>query len=174
MTERKIPTIMGTQHPDNANAPFWDSSQQPFISAYREMNEAFENFSELNVDEYMWDWEGKHADAAVIDRLFSTEYDYFKTNQIGRDKFLTFRFPNIWEEKGYNLMQAMTAILSSEDFAHDLGFAQRPLFETILPMAQRADQLIEMQVLFEKLANFKSVEFTRSDKNTPYIEMIPL
>ncbi|CAM3094344.1 phosphoenolpyruvate carboxylase [Leuconostoc rapi] len=174
MTERKIPTIMGTQHPDNANAPFWDASQQPFISAYREMNEAFENFSELNVDEYMWDWEGKHADAAVIDRLFSTEYDYFKKDQIGRDKFLTFRFPNIWEEKGYNLMQAMTAILSSEDFAHDLGFDQRPLFETILPMAQRADQLIEMQVLFEKLANFKSVEFTKNDRNTPYIEMIPL
>lgn len=174
MTQRKIPTIMGTQHPDNANAPFWDASQQPFISAYREMNEAFENFSELNVDEYMWDWEGKHADAAVIDRLFSTEYDYFKDQQIGRDKFLTFRFPNIWEEKGYNLMQAMTAILSSEDFAHDLGFAQRPLFEAILPMAQRADQLLKMQVLFEKLANFKSVEFTRSDKNTPYIEIIPL
>ncbi|AFT81283.1 phosphoenolpyruvate carboxylase [Leuconostoc carnosum] len=174
MAQRKIPSIMGTQHPDNANAPFWDSSQQPFISAYREMNEAFENFSELDVDEYMWDWEGKHADAAVIDRLFSTEYDYFKSHQIGRDKFLTFRFPNIWEEKGYNLMQAMTAILSSEDFSHDLGFDQRPLFETILPMTQRADQLIEMQILFEKLAKFKSVEFTKSDKNNPYIEMIPL
>nr|MWN21537.1 hypothetical protein [Leuconostoc lactis] len=39
MTQRKIPTIMGTQHPDNANAPFWDASQQPFISAYREMND---------------------------------------------------------------------------------------------------------------------------------------
>ncbi|MGO2517140.1 MAG: phosphoenolpyruvate carboxylase [Leuconostoc falkenbergense] len=173
MTTRKIPTIMGTQHPDNANAPFWDSSQQPFISAYRETSEAFENFSELNVDEYMWDWEGKHADAAVIDRLFSSEYDYFKENQIGRDKFLTFRFPNIWEEKGYNLMQAMTAFLSSEDFAHDLGFT-RPLFEAILPMAQRADQILKMQLLFEKLANFKTAEFTRSDKNTPYIEMIPL
>lgn len=173
MTTRKIPTIMGTQHPDNANAPFWDSSQQPFISAYRETSEAFENFSELNVDEYMWDWEGKHADAAVIDRLFSSEYDYFKEHQIGRDKFLTFRFPNIWEEKGYNLMQAMTAFLSSEDFAHDLGFT-RPLFEAILPMAQRADQILKMQLLFEKLANFKTAEFTRSDKNTPYIEMIPL
>ncbi|WP_273951042.1 phosphoenolpyruvate carboxylase [Leuconostoc mesenteroides] len=173
MTSRKIPSIMGTQHPDNANAPFWESSQQPFISAYRETGEAFENFNELNVDEYMWDWEGKHADAAVIDRLFSTEYDYFKDHQIGRDKFLTFRFPNIWEEKGYNLMQAMTAFLSSEDFAHDLGFS-RPLFEAILPMAQRADQILKMQVLFEKLANFKSAEFTRSDKNTPYIEMIPL
>ena len=175
MVNRNIPIIMGTQHPDNANAPFWDTSQQPFISAYRETTEAFENFSELDVDEYMWDWEGKHADAAVIDRLFSTEYDYFKQHQLGRDKFLTFRFPNIWEEKGYNLMQAMTAFLSSEDFSNDLGFSHRPLFEAILPMAERADQIVEMQKLFEKLAIFKSQEFTsNSPKNTPYIEMIPL
>ena len=44
MVNRNIPIIMGTQHPDNANAPFWDTSQQPFISAYRETTEAFENF----------------------------------------------------------------------------------------------------------------------------------
>ncbi|MDF7626424.1 phosphoenolpyruvate carboxylase [Lactobacillaceae bacterium L1_55_11] len=174
MTERKIPTIMGTQHPDNANAPFWDTSQQPFISAYRETTEAYENYKILDVDEYMWDWEGKHADAAVIDRLFSTHYDYFKDHQLGRDKFLTFRFPNIWEEKGYNLMQAMTAFLSSEDFANDLGFDQRPLFEAILPMAQRADQILEMQTLFEKLAKFKDATFTPDEDNSSYIEMIPL
>lgn len=174
MTERKIPAIMGTQHPDNANAPFWDTAQQPFISAYRETDEAFQNYQTLDVDEYMWDWEGKHADAAVIDRLFSTHYEYFKEHQLGRDKFLTFRFPNIWEEKGYNLMQAMTAFLSSEDFANDLGFDQRPLFEAILPMAQRADQIIEMQLLFEKLAQFKDATFTPTEDNKAYIEMIPL
>ncbi|CAH1850542.1 phosphoenolpyruvate carboxylase [Convivina intestini] len=174
MSDRHIPAVMGTQHPDNANAPFWDSSQQPFISAYRETREAYENFKILDIEEYMWDWEGKHADAAVIDRLFSTHYEYFKDHQLGRDKFLTFRFPNIWEEKGYNLMQAMTAFLSSEDFAHDLGFDQRPLFEAILPMAKRADQIIEMQDLFQRLAQFKSSTFTPSEANTPYIEMIPL
>ncbi|GAP02395.1 phosphoenolpyruvate carboxylase [Fructobacillus pseudoficulneus] len=174
MPDRKIPAIMGTQHPDNANAPFWDTAQQPFISAYRETDEAFANYQVLDVDEYMWDWEGKHADAAVLDRLFSTHYDYFKEEQLGRDKFLTFRFPNIWEEKGYNLMQAMTAFLSSEDFAHDLGFDQRPLFEAILPMAQRADQILEMQLLFEKLATFKDTTFTPTEENKTYIEMIPL
>ncbi|MDR0297255.1 MAG: phosphoenolpyruvate carboxylase [Streptococcaceae bacterium] len=174
--KRKIPAIMGTQHPDNAMVPFWKTTQNPQITAYREIHEAFENFSELGIDEYMWDWEGKHADAAVIDRLFSTNYDYFIKNQLGRDKFLTFRFPNIWEEKGYSLMQAMTVFLSSEDFAHDLNFAQRPLFEAILPMTQSAEQIFEMQFLFEKLAAFKSETFSRNtmDKNTPYIEMIPL
>ncbi|MDR3190181.1 MAG: phosphoenolpyruvate carboxylase [Lactobacillaceae bacterium] len=175
MLERKIPVTMGTQHPDNANGAFWDISNRPFISAYSETMEAFENFSALDVDEYMWDWEGKHADAAVIDRLFSGQYEYFKENQLGKDKFITFRFPNIWEEAGYNLMQAMTAFLSSEDFARDLKFESRPLFEAILPMAQRADQILEMQTIFEKLANFKTEVFAKGARtNTPYIEMIPL
>ncbi|MDF7637032.1 phosphoenolpyruvate carboxylase [Leuconostocaceae bacterium ESL0958] len=174
MKRRTIPAIMGTQHPDNANAPFWAPNQNPFISAYSETTEAYENYRALNVDEYMWDWEGKHADAAVIDRLFSAHYDYFKQEQLGRDKFLTFRFPNIWEEKGYNLMQAMTAMLSSEDFANDLGFEGRPLFEAILPMAERADQILTMQELFEKLATFKDQAFTPGEKNAAYIEMIPL
>jgi phosphoenolpyruvate carboxylase len=171
---RKIPVTMGTQHPDNANAAFWDNTNSPLISAYSETYEAFQNYSVLNVDEYMWDWEGKHADASVIDRLFSAEFDYFTKHQLGRDEFLTFRFPNIWEETGYNLMQAMTAFLSAEDFAHDLGFEQRPLFEAILPMAERADQIFEMQRLFERLATFKANVFTEDRSNKTYIQMIPL
>lgn len=71
-------------------------------------------------------------------------------------------------------MQAMTAFLSSEDFANDLNFENRPLFEAILPMAERADQILEMQKLFEKLATFKTQVFTATRSNTPYIEMIPL
>lgn len=172
---RKIPATMATQHPDNAYAPYWDKSGRPFISAYQEINEAVACFKDLGVDEYMWDWEGKHADAAVIDRLFSEHHDYFSKHELGRDKFLTFRIPNIWEEKGYNLLQAMTVILSSEDFARDLKLKNRPLFEIILPMTERADQLIHMQQLFEKLARFKSAEFTtKHEDNTEYLEIIPL
>jgi phosphoenolpyruvate carboxylase len=155
--------------------PAWDKAKQAFISAYREMEEAVYSFQELGVSEYMWDWEGKHADAAVIDRLFSEYYDYFSKVQLGRDKFLTFRIPNIWEEKGYNLLQAMTVILSSEDFARDLKFEQRPLFEIILPMTEKASQLAHMQELFQKLARFKSEQFTADQPpNNDYLEMIPL
>jgi phosphoenolpyruvate carboxylase len=171
---RSIPVTMGTQHPDNAGAAFWDVNQNPFISAYTETTEAYKNFADLDVDEYMWDWEGKHADAAVVDRLFSTQYDYFKQHELGRDKFITFRFPNIWEEEGYSLMQAMTTFLSAEDFAHDLQFTARPLFEAILPMAQSADQLIEMQDRFAQLAEFKQKVFTNQRENANHIEMIPL
>ncbi|WP_180369475.1 phosphoenolpyruvate carboxylase, partial [Oenococcus oeni] len=77
--DRKIPNIMGTQHPNNAGVPFFkgDQSKNPFITAYKEVDEAFNNFAVLDTDEYMWDWEGKHADAAVIDRLYSEHYEYF-------------------------------------------------------------------------------------------------
>jgi phosphoenolpyruvate carboxylase len=172
---RKIPPTIASQHPDNASAPYWDKRDRPFISVYQEIEEAVACFQDLGVSEYMWDWEGKHADAAVIDRLLTEYYDYFSKTQLGRDKFLTFRIPNIWEEKGYNLLQAMTVILSSEDFARDLKLNQRPLFEIILPMTERANQLTHMQRLFERLARFKSMDFTPDRPvNTDYLEMIPL
>ncbi len=172
---RIIPATMATQHPDNAEAPYWDKAERPFIGAYQEMSEAVDCFKDLGVSEFMWDWEGKHADAAVIDRLFSEHYEYFAEHQLGRDKFLTFRLPNIWEEKGYSLLQAMTVILTSEDFARDLKYQKRPLFEVILPMTERADQLMHMHELFEKLAKFKSTQFTPDQPaNTDYLELIPL
>lgn len=172
---RTIPGTMATQHPDNAFAPYWDKNKQPFISVHEEIIEAVACFKDLDTGEYMWDWEGKHADAAVIDRLFSDYHDYFAKHQLGRDKFLTFRIPNIWEEKGYNLQQAMTVILSSEDFARDLKLHEHPLFEVILPMTERANQLMHIHKLFEKLAKFKSEEFTADrPANSDYLELIPL
>lgn len=172
--DRKIPNIMGTQHPDNAGVPFFKHSDNAFVSAFREIDEAYQNFSKLDADEYMWDWEGKHADASVIDRLYSEHYDYFKKHPLGKDKFLTFRLPNIWEEKGYSLMQAMTTILSAEDFAYDLGFKERPLFEAILPMTQSADQLIAMEDKFASLSHYKSTEFNTGHKDSDTLQMIPL
>ncbi len=166
---------MATQHPDNALAPYWDKSGSPFVSAYQEITEAVACFEDLDVGEYMWDWEGKHADAAVIDRLFTDHHDYFAGHQLGCDKFLTFRIPNIWEEKGYNLLQAMTVILSGQDFARDLKFHDKPLFEIILPMTESADQILHMQKLFGRLARFKAKEFMPNQPaNDEHLEMIPL
>lgn len=172
---RKIPATMATQHPDNALPPFWDKEKNPFIAVYKEIDDAMASFEELGASEFMWDWEGKYADAAVIDKLFSDYYDYFSKNQLNRDKFLTFRIPNIWEEKGYSLLQAMTVILSGEDFSRDLKFDNRPLFEIILPMTEDSHQLMRMHQLFERLANFKSKEFTKVEAdNQTTVELIPL
>ena len=172
---RKIPATIATQHPDNASAPYWSKDKDPFINTYQETEECLTCFEDLGMEEYMWDWEGKNADASVVDKLLTKYYSYFSEHQLGQEKFLTFRVPNIWEEKGYSLLQAMTVILSSEDFARDLDFKQRPIFEVILPMTVNADQLIHMHELFNKFSKFKSAEFTADRKaNTENLEVIPL
>jgi phosphoenolpyruvate carboxylase len=172
---RKIPATMATQHPDNASAPYWVKDKDPFVNTYQETEECLICFEDMGMQEYMWDWEGKNADASVIDKLLANYYPYFSEHRLGHEKFLTFRVPNIWEEKGYSLLQAMTVILSSEDFARDLDFKQRPLFEVILPMTVNADQLVHMHKLFNKFSKFKSEEFTADRKaNTTNLEVIPL
>ena len=172
---RIIPSTMATQHPDNAGSPYWDPEGRPFVDTQKELLDCISGYQDLNIPEYMWDWEGKYADASVVDKLFSSYHDYFEKNQLGKDKFLTFRLPNIWKEKGYSLLQAMSVILSAEDFARDLGFKNRPLFEVILPMTERADQIMHMHYLFEKSAMFKSEVFNgKLEANTEFLEIIPL
>ncbi|MBI3541527.1 MAG: phosphoenolpyruvate carboxylase, partial [Deltaproteobacteria bacterium] len=81
---RKIPATMATQRPDNASAPYWGSS--PFISTLDEVEECYRVFSDLDCTEYMWDWEGKFVDEAVVDRLFNKHGDFFQKKQLGRDR----------------------------------------------------------------------------------------
>ncbi|MDO8514695.1 MAG: phosphoenolpyruvate carboxylase [bacterium] len=171
--KRRIPVIMATQHPDNARNPFWQSTG--FVSAAEELEEAVVCFRDLSAEEVMWDFEGKYADEAVVDKLFSKHYAYFRKHLLGKEKFLTFRLPNVWKEKGYSLIRTLMVILTSEDIAHDLKFKARPLFEVILPMTERPEQLMYIQKSFQKLAHFKSKIFThRSDSNTDHVEIIPL
>lgn len=58
---------MASQHPDNVSAPYFGDA--PFISTYQEPEECYRCFHDLGCDEYMWDWEGKLVDEAVVDRL---------------------------------------------------------------------------------------------------------
>jgi phosphoenolpyruvate carboxylase len=72
-------------------------------------------------------------------------------------------------------MQAMTSILSGEDEARDLKLGQRPLFEVILPMTERPEQLMRIHKLFQKLAQFKNADFTKHEADdNDYLELIPL
>lgn len=173
---RLIPATMATQHPDNAGAPYWEKDGDGFVSTQEEVRECASAFADLGVDEYMWDWEGKHVDEAVIDKLFTQYHDYFAKHQLGREKFLTFRIPNIWHEKGYSLARAFMAILTARDMAADLGFYTPPIFEVILPMADRAAHLIYIQKTFQKLAVFKNKLFagTSSGDDFESVSIIPL
>jgi len=170
---RIIPATMATQHPDNACAPYWEKDGDGFVSTHEEVEECYSAFADLDCQEFMWDWEGKYVDEAVVDKIFHSFYGYFKKHQLGKDKFLTFRIPNIWHERGYGLARALMGILTAESFARDLKFHTPPLFEVILPMTDKAENIIYIQKTFTKLANFKCKLF-KDPCYFNYLNVLPL
>lgn len=149
--ERKIPKVMATQHPDNATKPYWLHSGK-FVDTKNEVEECFHSFSDLKCDEYMWDWEGKHVDEAVMERLLEKHMDFFSKKQLGRDVFLTFRIPNFWLEEGYRVARAFVNIVSANDLAIDYGLHTPPVFEAILPMTTSGEQPYQIRKKYSQLA----------------------
>ena len=174
--DRKIPTTMATQHPDNASAPYWKANQDPFISTLDEIEECFRSYTDLGCQEYMWDWEGKYVDEGVVDKLFSLYHAYFTENQLGKDVFLTFRLPNIWYEKEYRIARAYIGILTFEELARDLKLNSPPVFEVILPMTDEAQKMLYLKTTFRKIAKLKSQVFdeTMEHSDPSYLQVIPL
>jgi len=170
--ERRIPVLMSTQHPDNAGAPFWGG--EPFISTHLEVQEIFESFSQLGCDEYMWDWEGKFADEAMIERLLTNNIDFFREKQLGKDRFVLMRVPNIWEEKSFKLARAYMSVLSACEMTKSLELFTPPVFELILPMTKSADQLLHIQQTFQKTAKVHDEIFGTEQFGSGYIHIIPL
>jgi phosphoenolpyruvate carboxylase len=169
---RKIPATMATQHPDNANAPYWNET--PFISTLDEVEECYRVFSDLGCDEYMWDWEGKFVDEAVVERLFNRHEEYFRKHQVGRDKFLTFRVPNIWKEKGYRLARSYMTIITASHTAAEHGMHAAPIFEVILPMTTEAKQLITILEKYRNALKYEQAIFEERVAGDGALEMIPL
>jgi phosphoenolpyruvate carboxylase len=178
VTQRKIPALMATQHPDNACAPFW--TDDPFINTHKEVEEIYQSFFGLGCDEYMWDWEGKFADEGMIERLMASYFESFQKEQLGQDRFITLRIPNIWEEKSFKLARAYMSVLSAGEFMKSLNLKTPPVFELILPMTKSADQLIHIQKTFQKTAQLHEQIFcAEGETDCPhfgegYIHIIPL
>jgi len=181
-SRRRIPVIMATQHPDNAGVPFWHDTA--FISDHAETDEMYHNFKEVGCDEYMWDWEGKFADESIIEKLMGRYLDFFKKHQLGDDIFITLRIPNIWEEKTFKLARAYMSVLSAAEFTKSLKMKSPPVFEFILPMTKKADQLMHIQETFQKTARLQEEIFggksgkgrssSGATKDHGYIHIIPL
>jgi len=169
---RKIPATMATQHPDNAREAYWNGKK--FQSTTDEIEECYRMFSELKCTEYMWDWEGKFVDEAVVEKLYQRYHDYFKENPLGKDVFLTFRIPNIDEESGYRLARAFMAILTADDLAHEMKLHAPPVFEVILPMTKTSTQLLNVKKTFHEVEEFKRKAFRTHRKDRHDFHVIPL
>jgi len=133
---------MSTQHPDNANVPFFATG--PAVGDDAEVHEAYYAFNRLGCDEQMWDHEGKEVDSFVVSKLLSQYGSFFKKKRLGRDVFLTLRVPNPDRERGMAkvLLEVLESIPRSFDYAkhfyhHDIA----PVFEIILPMTTSAAEL---------------------------------
>ena len=162
---------MATQHPDNAGKPYWHS--RAFVSTAAEIKECYLCFSDLGIDEYNWDWEGKFVDEAVVDRLLHKHLDYFQKNPLGREKFLTFRIPNPRVEKQFRLARAFMVMITSSQLAQSLGFDKSPIFETILPLTETAEEVIDIQKAFKELVSIEH-RLLKMEDSIKYIEIIPL
>lgn len=163
---------MATQHPDNAFPPYWHPDA--FISTGREVEECYRSFADLGCQEYMWDWEGKFVDEAVVDRLLQTYFRFFEKNPLGEKFRLTYRVPNLQKEGDARLVRAFSGILSAALTARKLKFPRPPLYEIIHPMTTSVDQLKTLQrryhetLLFHrKISGIKTLE-------PKYVGIIPL
>lgn len=166
-----VPATMATQHPDNASVSPYTGTR--YVSAADEIGECQWCFQDLDVQEYMWDWEGKFVDEAVIDRLFQTYPDYFRAEPLGQRRHLTFRIPNIWEEASHRLPRAFMNLISAEQAAKRFGFPAPPLTSVILPMASSLDQLTYLHERFQAIAQASEQVFEH-ETGLRHIEVIPL
>jgi len=172
LVKRKIPATMASQHPDHANTPYWHESA--FISVQDEHKETYLAFSDLDIEEYKWDWEGKLVDESVMERLLAKYYEYFKKFPLGKEKFLTFRLPNPKAETEFRLARAFLNLLSSAALAKKVGLHSPPLFEVILPMTETSTEMIAIAEAFKEISELKHALYRFDEATIDELEVIPL
>lgn len=163
---------MVSQHPDHASKPYWHN--EAFISTRFETHECYLSYSDLGVDEYKWDWEGKFVDEAVIERLLGDHFDYFKEYPLGKEKFLTFRLPNPNVETEFRMGRALMGILSAAGLAKQVGLHTPPIFEVIIPMVESAEEMIDIEEAFDELASLRHRLYKLGNDSLRHLEVIPL
>lgn len=133
----QIPRTMSTQHPDNATTPFF--ANHVILQGEDEIKEAYYAYSNLGIQEIMWDAEGKESDDFVVRKLITDYKSYFSEHRIGRDRFITIRTPNPSYEKAEAkvLLETLESIPRSWDTARAFygNGKYPPIFEVIVPMA---------------------------------------
>ena len=152
-----IPRVMSTQHPDNVEMPFF--TKQSYFDGEDEIKEAYYVFSHLEMDEQMWDFEGKEVDDFVVKKLFSTYPEFFKNKVLGKDLRLTLRVPNPSVERDEAKLLAETLEMIPRSFDYAKKFYDNPsppIFEIIVPMVTRAEELERIYYFYRDFVAGKS------------------
>ena len=147
----KVSRLMSTQHPDNVRIPSF--VREARLGGDDEIEEAFRSFSDLGIDEQLWDSEGKEVDNFVVKKLFARYPSYFRKNILGKDKFLTLRVPNpeVERDEGKILLETLHSIPRNFDIAQKFyhkGIA--PIFEVFLPMCSSEKSIIRLHEYYKK------------------------
>ncbi len=172
-SDRSIPRTMATQHPDNARAPYWHHSA--LVTAAEEVKESVVSWRELGCEEVKWDWEGKLVEETVLERLFSTETQYFAQHPLGSAHFLTFRIPHPAKEKGGRYWRALTSVATAQALVEQLSLDRSPMMEVILPMTTSAEEIIRVHQDLEELTIYYASKFKVSTPTQPSaLQVIPL
>jgi len=150
---RKIPATMSTQHPDNVFTPPWLRGTE-ILDGDDEVYEAYYVFRKLNVDEQMWDWEGKDADIHVVRKLLLIDKDFFVEHKLGEDYFLTYRLPNPFVEpiERKSFIECLETIPRFYDYVDKIcGTGTPPVFEVILPLTTSSRELMVVYEAYRSL-----------------------
>jgi phosphoenolpyruvate carboxylase len=156
VAERKIPTTMSTQHPDNASIPNW--CEGSIIEGEAEVHEAYFAYSQLGCHEVMWDSEGKDVDTRIVRKLLNKYSEFFIEHQLGKDVFLTYRVPNpriegaerkVFTETIYNI--AVAYDVASTFYRKEVT----PVFEVILPFTRDARELLWLYNFYRAIATIE-------------------
>jgi phosphoenolpyruvate carboxylase len=143
---------MATQHPDNASVPWWRSDA--FIPSQDEIEELVLLFSELSINEYMWDWEGKFVDEGVAEKLYSRAAELFTKHPLGEDLHLTYRIPAFEGTSMHRMARAFMNVLSFWDIAREIGVKNPPVTEMFLPLTTSAEQPLKVRSAFKEVAQY--------------------
>ncbi|MBD3245028.1 MAG: phosphoenolpyruvate carboxylase [Candidatus Moranbacteria bacterium] len=169
---RKIPSLMATQHPDNAFRPYWH--HEDYIATNYEPRECYLIFQDLRVKEYKWDWEGKFVDESLVEKLVGENFNFFSKNQIGKNLFLTIRLPNPDLNTEFRFGRLFMNIFSASSLLKKLKLHTPAIFEIILPMTDNSEQMMEIQRAFREVCNLKHKLFDIDQNLINKIRIIPL
>ena len=152
-----IPRVMSTQHPDNVEMPFF--AKQSYFDGEDEIKEAYYVFSHLEIEEQMWDFEGKEVDDFVIKKLLSTYPEFFRKKVIGMEVRITPRVPNpdVERDEAKLLAETLEMIPRSFDYARKFyDDPAPPIFEIIVPMVTSPDELERIYLFYRDFVAGKS------------------